>query len=181
MLGRIPLYLCPSPGCEAKTITTVLARDWRGLVFRCDRGHSWYGLYSRMWSALDYRPGPAPTPWGKLEVCRGPREGEWTVRGYARHRIFAERVLARWRREFQGQIVRPLQDGVPIEDDLRAGERKHREAREREVAYFERLAGEADRESKTEDAARYRSIGGISRGIMIAAQSYLLRRPWLSC
>lgn len=44
MLGRIPLYVCPSPDCAAKTIRTVMECDWRRPVFRCAIDHTWYGL-----------------------------------------------------------------------------------------------------------------------------------------
>jgi hypothetical protein len=101
-------------------------------------------------------PKGARRRFGRLEVCRGPAEGRWAVRAYVPNRLVAEKVLARWRQEYPRQAVRLLEDGEPVEDELRRQARLKRERAEREAAYFERLADEARREGKHKEARYYR-------------------------
>jgi hypothetical protein len=95
---------------------------------------------------------PAPP---KLEVARGPALGAWTLVAYVPDRETAEAVLARWRREYPGQVVALLRAGQVIEDELAKVARLVRERWEREAAYFERLAREAHSEGRPDEEARY--------------------------
>jgi hypothetical protein len=97
-----------------------------------------------------------PTP--KLAVARGPTLGEWTLVAYAPDRVTAEAVLARWRREYPQQVVALLRDGQVIEDAQGKAARLVRERREREAAYFTRLADEARAEHKPEEESQYREL-----------------------
>jgi hypothetical protein len=99
----------------------------------------------------------------RLEVARGPAAGQWSFVAYVSDRETAEAVLERWRHEHPGQTVALLRNGVVIEDARARTTRLARERREREAAYFERLAAEADVEGKPESAQYYRDCAARFR------------------
>jgi hypothetical protein len=92
----------------------------------------------------------------RLEVARGQAAGRWSFVAYVPDRETAEAVLERWRREHPEQSIALLRDGAIIEDARARASRVARERREREAAYFERLAAEADAEGKPDFAQYYR-------------------------
>jgi hypothetical protein len=50
---------------------------------------------------------------GCLEVAREPALGSRIFRAYVPDRQVAEAVLGRWWREYPGQVVQLMQDGIP--------------------------------------------------------------------
>lgn len=92
---------------------------------------------------------------GRLEVCRGPVEGQWIVRAFVPDPFTAERVLARWRRQYPNHVLRLLCDSEPVEDEAQRLARLRRECLEREAAYFDRLATEARHAGKARERRYY--------------------------
>jgi uncharacterized iron-regulated membrane protein len=90
----------------------------------------------------------------KLEVAHGPKLGDWALAVCTRPGD-VEAVLARWRREYPGQVVALIRAGQVIEGELAKAARLVRERWEREAAYFERLAAEAHGEGRPDGEARY--------------------------
>jgi len=93
---------------------------------------------------------------GCIEVRRGPSQERWRARVRVGDTYAAERVLARWRRQFPREIAAIFVDGAPVEDQARRERRLLLERLEREVAYLTSFAAEAEAEGQPEDARQYR-------------------------
>jgi hypothetical protein len=108
--------------------------------------------------------GPEQRP-PRYEVCRGPVMHRWTFRAFVADLWIAERILARWRQEHPNDAQAILMDGRLQEDEERKRRRLEWERINREAAYFEGLAVEAQHDGKPERVAYYRRCAaGFLRG-----------------
>jgi hypothetical protein len=119
--------------------------------------------FAKLWRVTEWFEVFKWPPPPRLEVARGPAPGRWSFVAYVPDRETAEAVLNRWRREHPEQAVALLRDGAAIEDSKARTARLARERQEREAAYFERLAAEADAEGKPVSARYYRDCAARFR------------------